>query len=109
MVKFYMISQKSEILHFDGFLMSQSYKVSAKKYSYEEELSLMTLKRDAKFEGKWLVVSTMTLEFGEFSPNHLKAENSFQWTFFIQSTEGLNYKKAGELSFMTLKSDAKFE
>ena len=51
-MKFYMISQKSEILHFDGFLMSQSYKVSARKYSYEEELSLMTLKRDAKFEGK---------------------------------------------------------
>ena len=41
-----MSSRKSEILHFDGFLLSKSYKVSAKK------LSLMTLKSDAKFEKK---------------------------------------------------------
>ena len=43
-------SQKYEILHFDGFLFSESYKVSAKKST--EELSLMTLKSDAKFKEK---------------------------------------------------------
>ena len=43
-------SQKYEILHSDGFLLSKSYKVSAKKST--EELSLMTLKSDAKFKEK---------------------------------------------------------
>ena len=40
-------SQKSKILHFDGFLLSKSYKVSAKKS--KEEVCLMTLKCDVKF------------------------------------------------------------
>ena len=34
---------------------------------------------------------------------------SFRWALFVQSIEGLSYKNAEELSFMTLNSDAKFE
>ena len=49
MVKFHLSSWKSEIFHSDGFLLSKSYKVSAKKV---QELSLMTLKSDAEFKEK---------------------------------------------------------
>ena len=45
-----MSSRKFEILHFDGFFLAKSYKVSAKKGT--EELSLMTLKSDKKFKEK---------------------------------------------------------
>ena len=45
-----MSSQKSEILHFNRFLLSKSYNVSAKKST--EELSLMLLKSDTKFKEK---------------------------------------------------------
>ena len=41
---------KSDILHFDGLLLSKWYEVSAKKST--EELPLMTLKSDAKFKEK---------------------------------------------------------
>ena len=40
----------SDILHFDGLLLSKWYEVSAKKCT--EELPLMTLKSDAKFKEK---------------------------------------------------------
>ena len=50
LVKFYLSSPKSEILHFDGFLLSKSCTVSGKKST--EELSLMTLKSDTKFKEK---------------------------------------------------------
>ena len=45
-----MSSRKSEILHFDGFFLAKSYKVSAKKGT--EDLSLMTLKSDGKLKEK---------------------------------------------------------
>ena len=45
-----MSSQKSEISHFDGLLLSKSCTVSAKKST--EELSLMTLHSDPKFKEK---------------------------------------------------------
>ena len=43
-----MSSQKSEVLHFDGLLLSKPYKVPAKQST--EELSFMKLKSDAKFK-----------------------------------------------------------
>ena len=43
-----MSSRKYEVLHFDGFFLAKSDKVSAKKGT--EELSLMTLKSDEKFK-----------------------------------------------------------
>ena len=36
-------------------------------------------------------------------------KNSFPWALFVQSIRGLSYKNREKLSFMTLKSDAKFE
>ena len=45
-----MSSRKSEILHFDGFFLAKSYKVSAKKGT--EDLSLTTLKSDGKLKEK---------------------------------------------------------
>ena len=50
LVKFHMSSRKSEILHFDGFFLAKSYKVSAKKGT--EDLSLTTLKSDGKLKEK---------------------------------------------------------
>ena len=50
LVKFHVSSRKSKILHFDGFLLSRSYKVSAKKVqkSYHD-----AEKFEGKFEGKF--------------------------------------------------------
>ena len=50
-MKFQVSRRKSEILHFDGLLLSKSYKVSAKKVQ-KSYLSPMTLKNDAKFQEK---------------------------------------------------------
>ena len=44
-----MSSQKADIFHFDGLLLSKSHKVSAKS---TQELSLVTLKSGAKFKEK---------------------------------------------------------
>ena len=51
LAKFHLSSIKSEILHLDGILLSNSYKVSSKKV-YTEELFIMTLKSDTKFKEK---------------------------------------------------------
>ena len=48
-MKFQVSSRKSEILHFDGLLLSKSYKVSAKKV---QKSCLITLKSDATFKEK---------------------------------------------------------
>ena len=50
LVKFHVSSAKPDILHFDGFFLPKSYKVSAKKST--EELYLVTLKSDSKFKEK---------------------------------------------------------
>ena len=51
LAKFHLSSIKSEILHLNGILLSNSYKVSSKKV-YTEELFIMTLKSDTKFKEK---------------------------------------------------------
>ena len=82
--KFYMSSRKSEILHFDGFLLSKSYKISAKK------LSLMTLKSDAKFEKKTHLWFHKWQQFGEFRPEHSK---------FSKLPHGFKYEMRNLMSF----------
>ena len=84
-----MSSQKSKILHLDGFLLSKSYKVSAEKVQ-KSYLSwhwrvMQNLKKN------WLEGSIMTRGF------------------FVQSIQGLSYKNTEELAFMALNSDEKFE
>ena len=55
LVNFYASSRKSKNLHFDGFLLSKAYNKVLDKKS-KKELCLMTLKSDAKFEEKQLLV-----------------------------------------------------
>ena len=74
MGKFQVSSRKSEILHFEGLLLSKSYKV----YKYiqsTEDLSLMTLKSDAKFKEKltWGFKYDMG-NLGNFHPTTPKSE-----------------------------------
>ena len=58
-----MSSGKSEILHFDGLLLSKSCTVSAKKVQF-----LMTLNSDEKLACSF----KHDKGFGEFSPSHSK-------------------------------------
>ena len=62
-----MSSGKSEILHFDGLLLSKSCTVSAKKVQF-----LMTLNSDEKFKEKLACSFKHDKGFGEFSPSHSK-------------------------------------
>ena len=108
LVKFHVSSRKSEILHFDGFLLSKSYKVSAKKVQ-KSYLSwhwrvMQSLKKN------WLVVSNMTWGIWRIFTQPLKSlKISFWWDLFVQSIQGLSYKNTEKLSFMKLSSDGKFE
>ena len=75
-----------------------------------EELSLMTLKSDAKLKKNWLVVSIMAWGIWWIFTQPLKSlKSSFRWALFVQSKQGLSYKNTEDLSFMTLNTDAKFE
>ena len=105
---FHVTSQKSEILHFDGFLLSKSYKVSAKKVQ-KSYLSwhwrvMQSLKKNR------LVVSNVTWGIWLIFTQPLTQKSiSFQWALFVERIQSLSHKNAEELSFMTLSSDAKFE
>ena len=57
LVNFHEGSRKSGNLHFDGLLLSKVYKYLDEK---EQELYVMTLKSDAKFEEKLTLGSKMT-------------------------------------------------
>ena len=49
-------------------------------------------------------------EYGKFLREHLKVSKlGFLWDPLIQSWESMNVKSTGELSFMKMKNDAKFE
>ena len=75
-MKFHVNSWESENFHFDAFLLSKWYKVSAKKST--EVLSLIKLKIDETFKEKLNVVSNMTWGVGKFSLNHSKF-----WKFYF--------------------------
>ena len=83
LVKFYVSSQKSEILHFDGRLLSKSCSFNKKS---TEELSLMILKCAAKFKENWLVVSNMTQEIWWIFTQTLKnLKIPLRWVLFVPS------------------------
>ena len=76
-----MSSQNSKILHFHGFLLSQSYKVSAKKVQKSYLSWHWRVKQSLK--KNWLVVSNIMWGIWWIS---------FRWALFVQSIQGLNYK-----------------
>ena len=87
--KFYMSSQQSQILHFNGLLFSKSYTVSAEKSTEE---FLITLKSDEKFKEK------LTCSFKHdirnlvnFHPTIQKSENSTLTGSFCPKYKGLRF------------------
>ena len=75
-MKFHGSSRKSEILLFDGLLLSKSCKVSAKKST--EELSLKTQKSDVKFNEKLTCGFKYDMrDLVNFHPTTQKFENFF--------------------------------
>ena len=101
LVKFNVSSQKSEILQFDGLLLFKSYKILAKKVqksylSWDWGKVMQSLKKNL------LVVSSMTWGIWWIFTEPLKSRKMRPWwALFVKNT--------GELSFMTLNSDEKFE
>ena len=86
-----MNSRKPEILRFDGFLLSKSYKFSTKKVQ-KSSLSwhwrvIQSLKKKRNcgltYEVKNLV---------NFDPTTQKSENFFLMGSLVQSIQGLSYK-----------------
>ena len=101
-----MDSQKPEILHFHGLILSKSYQGSAtkvqKSYLSWHRRVTQNLKKN------WPVVSNVTWKIWWIFTQPLKSlKSSIQWTPFVENIQGLSYKKTGDLSFMTLDSDAK--
>ena len=92
LVKIYLGSRKSEILHFDGFLLSKSH---------DTEEWCKVLKKN------WLVVSHMTWwrTWWIFTEPLRSLKISFRWTLFLKSMQGLSCKNTKESPFMTLNTD----
>ena len=106
-MKFHVSSQKIEILHFDGFLLSKSHKVSAK--NVQKSYLSWCWRLTQILKKSWHVVSNMTWGIWWIFTQSLKSPKiSLRWAIFVQSIWGLSYKNREELSFMTLNSDAKF-
>ena len=83
-VKCHMSRRKSEILHFYGLLLFKSYKVSGKNST--KELSLMTIKSDAKFKEKLTCGFKYDMtNLVYFHPTTQKSENFFLIGSFFQS------------------------
>ena len=106
LVKLHVSRRKSEILVFDGFLLSKWYQVKTKKgqksYLSWHWTVMQSLKKN------WLGVSNV--KFGETLPNHSKVwKFHFDGLFFFPNIQGLSYKNTDKLSCMTMKIDAKFE
>ena len=78
LVKFHVSSQKSNILHFDGFLLS--YRINCINFQLKktEELSLVTLKSDAKIKEKLTYVFKYDMRnLVNFHPTTQKSEFFF--------------------------------
>ena len=75
----------------------------------KEELSLKTLKSDAKFKEKLTRGFKYDNNLVNFNTTTQMSENFFSMGSFFQSIQSLSCKNTEELSFMTLNSDAKFE
>ena len=91
MVKFYLSSRKSEILHFEGLLLSKACTVSAKKvqksYPAWHWRVMQSLKKN------WLVLSKWHKEFGNFSPNHLKVWQVHFEGLFLSKVQSFELKQ----------------
>ena len=106
-MKFHVSSRKSEILYFDGFLLSKSYKIDLKKHrrNYSNDTE------------EWCKVKeklTCSFKYGmgnfvNFHTTTQKSENFFSMDSFCPAIQGLSYNNIEELSFMTLSSDVKSE
>ena len=100
LVKLHESSRKSEILYFDWFLLSKSYKALAKKVQ-KSYLSwhwrvMQSLKRH------WLVVSNTTWGiWWIFTQPHKRLKNFLWWAHLVQSIQSVQ-------AFITLNSNAKF-
>ena len=96
-------------LHFNGLLLTKVYNVWAKKTI--EELFLMALNIDAKFEGKltWAFKNDMAnlANFHQSMFRSLKI-GSLRGPF-IQSRKCMSLKFTEEFCVKTVKNDAKFE
>ena len=92
MTKFHVSSQKSDILHLDGFFLSKSYNVSAKKST--KELFLMTLKSDAKFKERLTCGFKYDMrDLVNLHPTTQKSENFFSMGSFCPKYTELELQK----------------
>ena len=94
LMKFHVSSWKSEILHFDGFLLFKSYNVSAKKVQTRNLSWHWRVKQSLKKNR--LVVSNMAWGIGWIFTQPLESLNiSLRWALFVQGIQGWSYKNAG--------------
>ena len=78
LVTFHVNSRKSEILHFDGLLLSKSYKISAKRK--QKRYLSWRWRVMQSFKKNWLVVSSMTWRIWL-----MFTQKSLRWAFFDHS------------------------
>ena len=99
----------SKNLYFNGLPLTKVYNVWLKKST--ERLCLIAVKIDAKLKENWLVLSKMTWRVWQiFNRARSKVWNlEFLLGPFIQSRKCMSLKFTGELCFMRMKNDAKFE
>ena len=94
LVKFHVSSRKSEILHFDQFLLSKSYNGLAKKI--EKSYLSWHWRVDQSLKKNWLVVSNMTwgiwLIFTQ-PPKTLKKKIIYLFLFIYFFAPSYNSKK----------------
>ena len=99
-------SGKSENLHFDLLFLSKVFDVWAKEST--EELCLITVNNDAKFERNWLVLWKITWGNRRNLTQQSK-KSALSLAVFDGSIYCLNEKITEELCVMTLKGDAIFK
>ena len=81
MVKFNVGSRTFEFLHFDGLLLSKSYKVSAKKI--QKDYLSRHLRVMQNLKKNWLVVSNMTGIFWIFTQPRKNLKIWLRWALFV--------------------------
>ena len=100
-------TQTLKNFHFNGFLLNKVYNVWAKHV----QRSLITLKIDAKFEGKLTCIFQNNMRnMVDFHQSNWKIlKLGLWWDPFIRSTKCMSLQFTEELSVITMKYDAKFE
>ena len=111
-------------MYFDRLLLLKVCKILAKKV-YTEELCLMTLKIDEKFEEKLICCFRNDRNLMNFDPRTWSLKNlhfhwfllckvkvpklGLWWDSFVQSGKCMSSKFTEELCVMTMKNDRKIE